>query len=172
MAAEAAAVRVKTRPGIAEHLRGSSGLRAAPRLSPRRSAEAGPGLRPPLPAGGTESGGIHPGGRRAGAKSPAVPWVAVASPQTAVVPSEPSVPSAGADTNQPPQSTGAIAPGHGRILNTERRAFSGLTAWPACPRHVTGCGKVSFSWWPYPPLPRRSCAWNERGESQPVTVLP
>lgn len=72
MAAEAAAVRVKTRPGIAEHLRGSSGLRAAPRLaprlSPRRSAEAGPGqgqgLAPPSRRAGPRAEGSSPEGGR------------------------------------------------------------------------------------------------------------
>lgn len=77
MAAEAAAVGVEARPGRAQHLRGSSGLRAVPRLSPRRSAEAGPGTaagpEPPLPAGGTESGGTQPSRRRAGVQSPPVP---------------------------------------------------------------------------------------------------
>lgn len=79
MAAEAAAVGVEARPGRAQHLRGSSGLRAVPRLSPRRSAEAGPGTAagpgpgPPLPAGGTESGGTQPSRRRAGVQSPPVP---------------------------------------------------------------------------------------------------
>lgn len=68
MAAEAAAVRVKTRPGIAEHLRGSSGLRAAPRLaprlSPRRSAESGPGLAPPSRRAGPRAEGSNSKGGR------------------------------------------------------------------------------------------------------------